>query len=196
MISLNVELLADLTFLGVYTQETFEALDNHLLLMAHTIFDEVSTLFAKTFGDVTNRKKALGLLHSGEYGLYQGFGPKWDFSCVLGYWLPELQTTAFAKLGICFYSNPKSSIHDATEAAFESFSRGRPGWTIADFGSLKAWSTLSCFKPLNAFVGAEDQVTVIKGFFCDCLREANEFKSANPNLPWNKYNTQNLEELM
>jgi hypothetical protein len=162
-------------------------------LMAHTISDEVSTLFAKTFGDVTNRKKALGLLESGQYGLYQGFG-SWDFSCLLGYWLPESETTTFANLGFCYYSNPKSSIHNVTETAFRSFASGRSHWETADLGSLKTWSTLSCRKRLNAFVGAEDQVKAIKGFFSDCLREANEFKSANPSLPWNKHKTDDPEE--
>jgi len=124
---------------------------------------------------VTNRKKALGLLESGQYGLYQGFG-SWDFSCLLGYWLPESETTTFAKLGFCYYSNPKSSIHNVTETAFRSFASGRSHWETADLGSLKTWSTLSCRKRLNAFVGAEDQAKAIKGFFSDCLREANEFK--------------------
>jgi hypothetical protein len=155
--------------------------------VAKSLMDETLIEFGDNWRKILNKggriHRAIGQLRQhGRYCLYTRLT---GFECVLGYWLPDPDSTEPVWVGITLYCDPKATARSEIVSAFRTWARDRPdAWSADDLDKDRAWASIYRGRTLNTFQGDSDQVAAIKAYFLSLIAELAEFRSKNPGLPW------------
>ena len=155
-------------------------------LMDETLWGEVKDQFEAVLGKVSSRKRAMTqLADHARYIMIAGFGKKYDFQCLLGYYLPSGDPLDFINVGVYLESNPTSVVRKRVIEAFRDFSRdSKKAWKAYELDKEKEWSCIEKVRPLQTFSEGSDHIKAIKQYLLGIIKEVKQFKQRHPELPW------------
>ncbi|MDZ8186491.1 MAG: hypothetical protein RMX96_16785 [Nostoc sp. ChiSLP02] len=159
-----------------------------LKLMESTLSEEVQEKFKLAFGDVIRGAASMTQWKWDErYIIYTHFSPStWDLWCGLGYFdLNPNNLTDYPYLGIFFQVSHKFGERPKIIESMQKVINDKPNiWTPSNLTVMPAWSGIFYRKSLQEFLSEENQLSAIKLFFQESIKELKTVQEEYFNFPW------------
>ena len=159
-----------------------------LNLMESTLNDEVQQEFKLVFGGLINGAASMTQWTWGErYIIYTHLSPsKWDLWCGLGYFdLNPSNLTDYPYLGILLHVSPRFGQRSKIIESMQKIINDKPNiWTPVNLKVLPAWSGIFYRKSLQEFLSEKDQLSAIKLFFQESIKELKTVQEQYFDFPW------------
>ncbi|MFS0514303.1 PD-(D/E)XK nuclease family protein [Nostoc sp. UIC 10607] len=159
-----------------------------LNLMESTLNDEVQQEFKVAFGGVINGAASRTQWKWDErYIIYTHLCPlKWDFCCGVGYFgLNPSNLTDYPYLGIFLQVSHKFAQRPKIIESMQKVINDKPNiWTPINLTILPAWSAIFYQKSLQEFLSEKDQLSAIKLFFQESIKELKTVQEEYFDFPW------------
>ncbi|MBE9105765.1 PD-(D/E)XK nuclease family protein [Nostoc cf. edaphicum LEGE 07299] len=159
-----------------------------LNLMESTLNDEVQQKFKLAFGGVIKGAASRTQWKWDErYIIYTHFSPStWDLWCGLGYFgLNPNNLTDYPYLGILLHVSPKFGQRPKIIESMQTIINDKPNiWTPVNLKVLPAWSGIFYQKSLQEFLSEKDQLSAIKLFFQESIKELKTVQEQYFDFPW------------
>ncbi|MEH1820415.1 MAG: PD-(D/E)XK nuclease family protein [Nostoc sp.] len=159
-----------------------------LNLMESTLNDEVQQEFKLAFGGVINGAASRTQWKWDErYIIYTHLSPlKWDLCCGVGYFgLNPSNLTDYPYLGIFLQVSHKFAQRPKIIESMQKVINGKPNiWTPVNLTILPAWSAIFYQKSLQEFLSEKDQLSAIKLFFQESIKELKTVQEQYFDFPW------------
>jgi hypothetical protein len=155
-----------------------------LILMDACMGEEVRDKMVQLFG---NAGSGLGQFRSqGRHMVYHPFYKNWDFWCSYGFFGMDSENYLdYPTIEFVFQvSNRKFEQRINIIKAMGKFVKEKPDWVADGLQNINAWSTIYISKSLKEIISQEDHIKTIKKTFLSFLKDAEDFKKTNPDLPW------------
>ncbi|WP_375466528.1 PD-(D/E)XK nuclease family protein [uncultured Nostoc sp.] len=157
-----------------------------LNLMQSTLNDEVQHEFKLAFGGVIKGAASMTQWRwKSRYIIYTKFSGD-NFWCGLGYFnLNPDNLTEYPYLGICLEVSHSFGEHSKIIKSMQKVINDKPNiWTPVDLAILPAWSAIFYQKSLQEFLSEKDQLSAIKLFFKDSIKELKTVQEQYFDFPW------------
>lgn len=157
-----------------------------LNLMQSTLNDEVQHEFKLAFGGVIKGAASMTQWRwKSRYIIYTKFSGD-NFWCGLGYFnLNPDNLTEYPYLGICLEVSHSFGEHSKIIKSMQKVINAKPNiWTPVDLAILPAWSAIFYQKSLQEFLSEKDQLSAIKLFFKDSIKELKTVQEQYFDFPW------------
>ncbi|MCC5657885.1 PD-(D/E)XK nuclease family protein [Nostoc sp. XA010] len=159
-----------------------------LNLMESTLNEEVQAKFIASFGGVIKGAASRTQWKWDErYIIYTHFSPStWDFWCGLGYFdLNPSNLTDYPYLGIFLQVSHKFAQRPKIIESMQKIINDKPNlWTPSNLKVLPAWSGIFYRKSLQEFLSEKDQLSAIKLFFQESIKELKTVQEQYFDFPW------------
>ncbi|NEU77947.1 PD-(D/E)XK nuclease family protein [Nostoc sp. UIC 10630] len=159
-----------------------------LNLMESTLNEEVQQEFKLAFGGVINGAASRTQWKWDErYIIYTHLSPlKWDFCCGVGYFgLNPSNLTDYPYLGIFLQVSHRFAQRPKIIESMQKVINDKPNiWTPVNLTILPAWSAIFYQKSLQEFLSEKDQLSAIKLFFQESIKELKTVQEQYFNFPW------------
>lgn len=159
-----------------------------LNLMESTLSEEVQQEFKLAFGGVIKGAASRTQWKWDErYIIYTHFSPStWDLWCGLGYFgLNPSNLTDYPYLGILLHVSPKFGQRPKIIESMQTIINDKPNiWTPVNLKVLPAWSGIFYRKSLQEFLSEKDQLSAIKLFFQESIKELKTVQEQYFDFPW------------
>ncbi|PHM10669.1 PD-(D/E)XK nuclease family protein [Nostoc sp. 'Peltigera malacea cyanobiont' DB3992] len=159
-----------------------------LNLMESTLSEEVQQEFKLAFGGVIKGAASRTQWKWDErYIIYTHFSPStWDLWCGLGYFgLNPINLTDYPYLGIFLQVSPKFGQRPKIIESMQKIINDKPNiWTPVNLKVLPAWSGIFYRKSLQEFLSEKDQISAIKLFFQESIKELKTVQEQYFDFPW------------
>jgi hypothetical protein len=159
-----------------------------LNLMESTLNEEVQQKFKLAFGGVIKGAASRTQWKWDErYIIYTHFSPStWDLWCGLGYFgLNPSNLTDYPYLGILLHVSPKFGQRPKIIESMQTIINDKPNiWTPVNLKVLPAWSGIFYRKSLQEFLSEKDQLSAIKLFFQESIKELKTVQEQYFDFPW------------
>ncbi|MDZ8225788.1 PD-(D/E)XK nuclease family protein [Nostoc sp. ChiVER01] len=181
---------------GMSTTNQFSSVDlltmvnynKTLNLMESTLNDEVQQEFKLAFGGVINGAASRTQWKWDErYIIYTHLSPlKWDFFCGVGYFgLNPSNLTDYPYLGIFLQVSHKFTQRPKIIESMQKVINDKPNiWIPVNLTILPAWSAIFYQKSLKEFLSEKDQLSAIKLFFQESIKELKTVQEQYFDFPW------------
>ncbi|MEH2439953.1 PD-(D/E)XK nuclease family protein [Nostoc sp.] len=157
-----------------------------LNLMESTLNDEVQREFKLAFGGVINGAASRTQWKwSSRYIIYTRFSGN-NFWCGLGYFnLNPDSSTEYPYLGICLEVSSGFVERPKIIKSMQKVINDKPNiWTPENLTILPAWSAIFYRKSLQEFLSEKDQLSAIKLFFQESIKELKTVQEQYFDFPW------------
>ncbi|MEH2222811.1 PD-(D/E)XK nuclease family protein [Nostoc sp.] len=159
-----------------------------LHLMESTLNDEVQHEFKQAFGGVIKGAASRTQWKWDErYIIYTHFSPStWDLWCGLGYFgLNPSNLTDYPYLGIFLQVSHRFGQRPKIIESMQKIINDKPNlWTPSNLKVLPAWSGIFYRKSLQEFLSEKDQLSAIKLFFQESIKELKTVQEQYFDFPW------------
>ncbi|QHG15085.1 PD-(D/E)XK nuclease family protein [Nostoc sp. ATCC 53789] len=157
-----------------------------LNLMESTLGEEVQREFKLAFGGVINGAASRTQWKwSSRYIIYTRFSGN-NFWCGLGYFnLNPDSSTEYPYLGICLEVSPGFVERPKIIESMQKVINDKPSiWTPENLTIVPAWSAIFYRKSLQEFLSEKDQLSAIKLFFQESIKELKTVQEQYFDFPW------------
>ncbi|MEH1902413.1 MAG: PD-(D/E)XK nuclease family protein [Nostoc sp.] len=157
-----------------------------LNLMQSTLNDEVQHEFKLAFGGVIKGAASMTQWRwKSRYIIYTKFSSN-NFWCGLGYFnLNPDNLMEYPYLGICLEVSHSFGEHSKIIKSMQKVINDKPNiWTPVDLAILPAWSAIFYQKSLQEFLSEKDQLSTIKLFFKESIKELKTVQEQYFDFPW------------
>ncbi|MEA5626679.1 PD-(D/E)XK nuclease family protein [Nostoc sp. UHCC 0251] len=157
-----------------------------LNLMESTLGEEVQREFKLAFGGVINGAASRTQWKwSSRYIIYTRFSGN-NFWCGLGYFnLNPDSSTEYPYLGICLEVSSGFVERPKIIESMQNVINDKPNiWTPENLTILPAWSAIFYRKSLQEFLSEKDQLSAIKLFFQESIKELKTVQEQYFDFPW------------
>ncbi|WP_392530343.1 PD-(D/E)XK nuclease family protein [Nostoc sp. C117] len=169
-----------------------------LNLMESTLSEEVQQEFKLAFGGVINGAASRTQWKWDErYIIYTHLSPlKWDFWCGVGYFdLNPSNLTDYPYLGIFLQVSHKFEKRPKIIESMQKIINDKPNiWTPSNLKVLPAWSGIFYQKSLQEFLSEKDQLSAIKLFFQESIKELKTVQEQYFDFPWKGVSIETVTE--
>ncbi|MEH2389388.1 MAG: PD-(D/E)XK nuclease family protein [Nostoc sp.] len=159
-----------------------------LNLMESTLNEEVQQKFKLAFGGVIKGAASRTQWKWEErYIIYTHLSPStWDLWCGLGYLgLNPSNLTDYPYLGILLHVSPRFGQRSKIIESMQKIINDKPNiWTPINLKVLPAWSGIFYRKSLQEFLSEKDQLSAIKLFFQESIKELKTVQEQYFDFPW------------
>ncbi|MFW9261557.1 PD-(D/E)XK nuclease family protein [Nostoc sp. CALU 546] len=159
-----------------------------LKLMESTLNDEIQQEFKLAFGGVIKGAASRTQWKWDErYIIYTHFSPSvWDLWCGLGYFdLNPINLTDYPYLGIFLQVSHRFGQRTKIIESMQKIINDKPNiWTPVNLKVLPAWSGIFYRKSLQEFLSEKDQISTIKLFFQESIKELKAVQEQYFDFPW------------
>ncbi|MEH1926921.1 PD-(D/E)XK nuclease family protein [Nostoc sp.] len=159
-----------------------------LNLMESTLNEEVQQKFKLAFGGVIKGAASRTQWKWQErYIIYTHLSPStWDLWCGLGYFgLNPSNLTDYPYLGILLHVSPRFGQRSKIIESMQKIINDKPNiWTPINLKVLPAWSGIFYRKSLQEFLSEKDQLSAIKLFFQESIKELKTVQEQYFDFPW------------
>jgi hypothetical protein len=181
---------------GMSTTNQFSSVDlltmvnfnKTLSLMESTLSEEVQDKFKLAFGGVIRGAASRTQWKWDErFIIYTHFSPStWDLWCGLGYfYLNPSNLTDYPYLGIFLQVSHKFGQRAKIIESMQKIINDKPNiWTPVNLKVLPAWSGIFYRKSLQEFLSQENQLSAIKLFFQESIKELKTVQEQYFDFPW------------
>ncbi|AVH61940.1 MULTISPECIES: PD-(D/E)XK nuclease family protein [unclassified Nostoc] len=167
-----------------------------LNLMESTLNDEVQREFKLAFGGVINGAASRTQWKwSSRYIIYTRFSGN-NFWCGLGYFnLNPDSSTEYPYLGICLEVSSGFVERPKIIKSMQKVINDKPNiWTPENLTILPAWSAIFYRKSLQEFLSEKDQLSAIKLFFQESIKELKTVQEQYFDFPWKGVSIETVTE--
>ncbi|MEH2176732.1 PD-(D/E)XK nuclease family protein [Nostoc sp.] len=167
-----------------------------LILMQSTLSDEVKEEFKLAFGSVVGRTASMTQWTWGSrYIIYTHFS-SWNFWCGLGYFhLNPDNFMEYPYLGICLQVSPTFVERPKIIKSMQNVVNEKPNiWTSDTLTITPAWSSIFYLKNLQEFLSEKDQLSAIKLFFQESIKELKTVQEQYFDFPWKGVSIETVTE--
>ncbi len=169
-----------------------------LHLMESTLNDEVQHEFKQAFGGVIKGAASRTQWKWDErYIIYTHFSPStWDLWCGLGYFgLNPSNLTDYPYLGIFLQVSHRFGQRPKIIESMQKIINDKPNlWTPSNLKVLPAWSGIFYRKSLQEFLSEKDQLSAIKLFFQESIKELKTVQEQYFDFPWKGVSIETVTE--
>ncbi|ODG97392.1 hypothetical protein A4S05_14000 [Nostoc sp. KVJ20] len=198
------EILMFMRINGMSTTNQFSSLDlltmvnynKTLNLMESTLGEEVQREFKLAFGGVINGAASRTQWKwSSRYIIYTKFSGN-NLWCGLGYFnLNPDNFTEYPYLGICLEVSSNFGERPKIIKSMQKVINDKPNiWTPVDLTILPAWSAIFYRKSLQEFLSEKDQISAIKLFFQESIKELKTVQEQYFDFPWKGISIETVTE--
>ncbi|MEH1937754.1 MAG: PD-(D/E)XK nuclease family protein [Nostoc sp.] len=156
-------------------------------LMESTLSDEIEREFKLAFGGVIKGSSSLNQWRwSNRYIIYTDKFSGGNCWCGLGYFnLNPDSFTEYPYLGICLEASPRFIGSPKIIESMQKVINDKPNiWTLVNLKSSPASSTIFYQKSLQEFLSEKDQLSAIKLFFQESIKELKTVQQQYFDFPW------------
>ncbi|MCW5312583.1 hypothetical protein GTQ43_01545 [Nostoc sp. KVJ3] len=201
------EILIFMRINGMSTTNQFSSVDlltmvnfnKTLILMQSTLSDEVKEEFKLAFGSVVGKAASMTQWRwDSRYIIYTHLSAStWDLWCGLGYFnLNPTNLTDYPYLGIILYVSPGFRERPKIIESMQKVINHKPNiWTPVNLKVLPAWSGIFYRKSLQEFLSQENQLSAIKLFFQESIKELKTVQEQYFEFPWNGVSIETATEV-
>ncbi|MEH2435797.1 MAG: PD-(D/E)XK nuclease family protein [Nostoc sp.] len=169
-----------------------------LNLMESTLNEEVQQKFKLAFGGIIRGAASRTQWKWDErYIIYTHFSPStWDLWCGLGYFgLNPSNLTDYPYLGIFLQVSPKFGQRSKIIESMQKIINDKPNiWTPINLKVLPAWSGIFYRKSLQEVLSEKDQLSAIKLFFQESIKELKTVQEQYFDFPWKGVSIETVTE--
>ncbi|MBN3947977.1 MAG: PD-(D/E)XK nuclease family protein [Nostoc sp. NMS7] len=168
-----------------------------LILMQSTLSEKVKEEFELAFGSVVGKTASMTQWTWGSrYIIYTHFSG-WNFWCGLGYFdLNPDNFTEYPCLGIYLEVSPTFKERPNIIKSMQNVVNDKPDmWTSNNLTITPAWSSIFYRKNLQEFLSEKDQLSAIKFFFKDSIKELKAVQEQYFNFPWKGVGTEEATKI-
>jgi hypothetical protein len=166
--------------------------------MESTLNDEVQHEFKQAFGGVIQGAASRTQWKWDErYIIYTHFSPStWDLCCGLGYFgLNPSNLTDYPYLGIFLQVSHRFGQRPKIIESMQKVINDKPNiWTPVNLTILPAWSAIFYQKSLQDFLSEKDQLSAIKLFFQESIKELKTVQEEYFDFPWKGVSIETVTE--
>lgn len=160
---------------------TLNSFSNTLNLIDETMFGDVSSLFKKTNGSISQPLTCFTNFKRYDRYIYTS-DQNYKLWCGLGYWMNSKNEKEYPELGLVLEVSPNSSKRKEIIQIFKEIREKRENWKSYSLENNTAWSGIYIQESLQTFISSENQIIDIQNYFKEILIELKNIYELYPIL--------------
>ena len=178
MKQINLSMNNQFTPVDILTLTNFSKVSS---IMDETMFGEISKLFKKVNGVITQPSACLTQLKKHDRYVYYAYHNK-AITIFLGFWMNSRNEKEYPEIGIEIELNPNSEQNENIRKIFQQIIEIHEDWDSNSLSDLSNWAKVRNKRSLQDFLSTKDHIGNIKLFFSESLTELESILKNNLEL--------------